>query len=58
MFRQVTFPNPDDAPAGAAQSLVHHPVTGFVASQFLFPEDAIVCRLGRVLGTSMPENVS
>src|ERR1035438_2741536 len=52
---QITFPNPQPLPASQPQGTVHDPVTGFVTSKFLFPEGAMVRRLGRVLGTAMPE---
>jgi len=58
MFGQCTFPDSDDVPAGTVQGAVDQPVAGLVAGQFLFPERPVVRRLGRVLGTVMPENVS
>lgn len=57
MSGQGTFPDAKDVPAGAAQGRIHHPVTGFVAGQFLFPERPVVRRLGPVAGTPMPENI-
>jgi hypothetical protein len=55
MFGQCTFPDAKHIPAGEAQGAIHHPVAGFVAGQFLLPECPVVCRLGRMLGTAMPE---
>jgi len=52
---KLMLPNPDDAPAGAAQGAVHQPIAGFVPRQFLVPEGGVVPRLGRVPGTAMPE---
>ena len=52
---QLTFPDSNDAPAGAAQHSIYNPVAGFVPCQFLFPESGIIRRFGRVPGAAVPE---
>lgn len=49
------FPNPQHAPTGPAQCLVHQPVSGLIAGKFIFPECAVAGRLRAVLGTTVPE---
>ncbi len=52
---KLMFPNPKDVPACPVQSLVHQPVAGLVAGEFLFPKRTVAGGLRAVLGTTMPE---
>jgi len=55
LFLQGTFPNPQDAPTGAAQGLIDQLIALFVARQLPPPERTIVLRLGFMFGAGVPE---
>ena len=49
------FPNAQDAPLGPPQGVLHQPVAGLVAGEFLFPKRTVAGRLRPVFGAAVPE---
>ena len=55
LLTQLTFPDANHLPAGAAEGAVDAEVARAVAGEFFVPEGAIGLGLGRMTRTSVPE---
>jgi hypothetical protein len=54
-FREVVFPNPDDAPTASPKDLIHLEISGLVFGKLSLPEAPVICRHLRVFGAAVPE---
>jgi hypothetical protein len=54
-FREVVFPNADDAPTGFSEHPIHLAIPRLIRDEFLFPKGAIVGRDVGVFRTGVPE---